>query len=150
MTVKTASGAVVSVSVAVPASEDQTGYEALTYTVVGDVISGSALGGSQNTATYDPLSTKITQNVLGNKTMDAVTLQLAYNSGDAGQTLLKNVSTVGDASYESAVTFKFELPNGEFYYAFGLVTEYKPNLAGANDLVDAAVTFMPNAEYTVV
>ena len=150
MSVTTASGSTVSMSIATPATQDQAGYEALTYTVVGEVISGSALGGTINNATYDPLSTEVTQNVLGNKTMDAVTLQLAYNSADAGQILLESVTSVGDASYKAVVTFKFELPNGETYYSFGFVSEYKPNLAGANDLVDAAATFMPNAEYTVV
>ena len=43
MSVTTASGSTVSMSIATPATQDQVGYEALTYTVVGEVISGSGV-----------------------------------------------------------------------------------------------------------
>ncbi len=149
-TVKTASGSVFSVSIATPATFDQAGYEALSYTEVANVISGSKLGGTINSTTFEPLSKKITQNILGNKTIDPLTLQLAYTSADAGQVLLNSMVTVGNASYKACVTVKFELPTGEVFYNHGFCSEYAPNVAGANDIVDAAATLLLNEEYLEV
>lgn len=149
-TVKTASGSAFSISIATPATFNQTGYEALTYTAVGSVISGSKLGGTINNATFEPLTDEVTQNVAGNKTIDPLTVQLAYDSSDAGQALFKSLTTVGDANYKECVAVKFELPGGEVFYNYGFCSEYAPNVGGANDLVDAAATLLLNKDYLEV
>ena len=149
-TVKTASGSVFSVSIATPATFDQSGYETLTYTKVANVISGSKLGGTINSTTFEPLSAGITQNILGNKTIDPLTLQLAFDGNDAGQTLLASLVSSTNASYKECVTVKFVRPDGTAMYNHGFCSEYAPNVGSANDIVDAAATFLLNKEYTEV
>ena len=147
---KTASGSMLYVSIASPATRDQAGYEALTWTKVGNVVSGGDLGGTINTATYDPLDGGPTQSLPGNMTVNELTAQLAYTSSDAGQALLSSLVTIGDANYQECVSTKFVLSTGETFYNEGFCTQYQPTPSGANDMVSAAATFVQNYGYTVV
>lgn len=87
--VKLSVGTVISVSAAQPATEDQAGYEALTYTVVGEVTDIGESGGSAQVTTFTPVASGTVNKRKGSIDYGTMSLAIAKDATDAGQVLLK-------------------------------------------------------------
>lgn len=132
MTVMTTAGSQFKLSAAAPATYDATGYNALTYTLVGEVTDMGEVGREYNVVNHNPISNRLTQKIKGSYNAGSITLQFGRDFSDAGQTLLFTASR-SDSPY----TFVIILQNGKKLYFTGLVTSFK-NSVGSVDQITAA------------
>lgn len=82
-------GSTISIVASVPASEDQSGYEALSFTEVGKVLSVPELGDDSESGTVTLLKTGRTQHYNGAKIVPPFTIPYVYDLTDAGQVIIR-------------------------------------------------------------
>ncbi|MFZ9960089.1 MAG: hypothetical protein ACO3GP_06825 [Candidatus Limnocylindrus sp.] len=134
MTVKTSAGSTLKVSAGTPATFNAAGYEALTFTAVGEIVNIGEFGREYNLVTHNPVATRGTTKLKGSFNEGAITLQLGLDTDDAGQILLKTAST-SDANY----AFEVETQNGDVYYFQAQVMSFKVSIGGVDDVTSATV-----------
>lgn len=142
-------GTVLSVSAAAPATYDQAGFEALTWTEVGLVGSLSSFGGSTEVNTFNVLKSGNIVKRKGFTDYGTITVGMARVSDDDGQTLLK--SGFDGADKGKVFSYKLEHPAGTGLTQYGtcIVTSYttdpqaivqaETNLELDNAVVDVVV-----------
>ena len=89
MAIKTNAGSVISVSAGIPATFDETGYAALTWTVVGNVENVPGRGREYVITNFNPVTTRATQKFKGSYDEQDATLTVAYDPDDGGMVILK-------------------------------------------------------------
>lgn len=94
------------VSNALPATENQAGYEALTWTAVGEVTELPEHGPSHEVVTHVPLATGITQKFHGVKNNGSMAVPYAVDRDDAGQVIVNTILTT-----RNRASFKIEWPD---------------------------------------
>jgi len=134
MTSTTAAGTKLAISAAHPATEDETGYAALTYTEIGQVEQIGAIGATYNKVEFTPLRGP-KQKHKGSVDYGSLSPSLAHDDSDAGQTLLRTASE-SDALYSFEVTY----PDGAKRYFQGRVFGYPENVQGADTILMANPT----------
>ena len=82
-------GTVISVSAAQPATENQAGYEALTWSVVGEVTDVGESGGTAQITSFTPVASGVVNKRKGSIDYGTMSLSIAKDVADAGQVLLK-------------------------------------------------------------
>ena len=115
-------GSTLSVYAGTPATEDQTGYEALTWVEVGNVVSIGGLGDTSEDVTFDLLKTGRRSHVSGVKDVGEVPVTIEYNRSDAGLTILEAANN-GNTTHSFRVTDS----DGDDYYFQGLVANMTDN-----------------------
>jgi hypothetical protein len=143
--IRTAAGTVVSASTTAPATEDGTGYAALTWTAVGEVTDAGNIGGQWGEATHTPLSSRIVQAL--KTTFDAGTqdLQVAIDKDDTGQELLRTAFMS-----DNLISVKIALPTGEAVYYRALVMSNPINIGSADGIVSSTISLRINSYPVVV
>lgn len=149
MEVQTSTGLTLSVVADTPATEDQAGYEALSYIEVGEVVSVSEYGASQEVVNHQPLKTGITEKYKGFTNYGSVAVEMGRVASDAGQQALAD-GTSGGANDFSEHSFKFEYPSGDVDYFQGKIFGYTKNPGGANSIVSASTNIEINTKITEV
>jgi hypothetical protein len=144
MGVQTSAGTQLYVSAALPAALDVAGYEALTYTVVGEITDLPEFGIEYNTVTHLPLGTRALETFKGSFSEAPTTLELGLDNSDAGQVIL-NTALGSDDNY----SFKVVLQNGDTYYRLARVTSFKITVGGPDNIVSASVMLSPKAGSSV-
>ena len=133
MTVQTSTGSKISIVLGTPATEDQAGYEALTYQEIGEVVDIPEHGPQYDVVTHQPLATGITEKRKGSVDYGSFTLGLGRDSSDAGQQVLSDAAD-GANKYDDH-SFKEEFQNGDVIYYYGQVFGYTVNPSTANSIV---------------
>ena len=110
-----------------PATEDQSGYEALSYTTVGKVISIGELGDTSEDIAFDLLQPGRRTHVSGVKDLGEITVVIEYDRADGGLTLL-------EAATNTNVTQSFVVTDsdGDDYYFQGLIANLRDSERTAN------------------
>lgn len=141
----TASGATISISASLPATEDRAGFEALTYTEIGKVRSLGDLGDSWGTATYTLIAEARQKNLKTFKQAAAMNLTVLSGATGSGLTIL-------EAAYESYndYSFKIEMASGDTFYFFGIVTGNTIPLGDGSAVVDHQRNVQPNSDTIAV
>jgi hypothetical protein len=141
MAINTTAGSEFRISAGVPASLDATGYGALTYTLVGECTDMGEVGREYNIVNHNPISDRKTKKLKGSYNPGDITLQYARDYSDAGQILLKAASE-SDATY----TIKIITQSGKFLYFRALVTSFKTNMGGVDQVLGgtAVLTLQEN------
>ena len=121
-------GATLSVSADAPASEDATGYGALSWTEVGRVISIGEFGDQSQDISFDVLKIGRTVHASGPKDIGEVPVVIEYDGADAGQTLVKDNNNTN-----TSLSFQITDPDGASIYFFGLVANLRYNERTANN-----------------
>lgn len=136
LTVKTAAGTVIALSASTPATFDAAGYAAtgMTYTAIGEIVDGGSHGRSYATVTHNPIGSRGTQKFKGSYNEGTKTLQLALDSDDAGQIMLKT-ALAADADYSFKVTY----PGGDVDYFQAKVMSYVKATSSVDSVVSATV-----------
>lgn len=135
MTVYSSAGASIKISAGAPATYDATGYNALTFTTVGEVVDLGEFGREYNLITHNPIATRGTQKLKGSFNEGAVTLQLGLDTDDAGQILLKTAAN-SDNNYSFLVTTQ----NGDKYYFQAKVMSFKVGVGSVDSVTSATVS----------
>jgi hypothetical protein len=127
--VQTSAGTTFALSADAPATYDETGYSALTYTEVGEVTNIPEYGGSYQLVTHEPLASRAVVKRKGSLNHGSLTLQLGKDINDAGQALLK--TAYGE---DEAYSFEITLQDGTKQYSTGMVFSYTTNIGGSNQI----------------
>ncbi|MCI5096656.1 MAG: hypothetical protein MRY77_10115 [Rhodobacteraceae bacterium] len=139
MSHQTASGATLGISAAAPATHDIAGFDALTFTDVGEITNIGEFGKEWETVTHSPLSSRGVKKSKGSFNNGALSPGLALDDSDAGQAIMEAARDSDDNYY-----FKITLKSGLTYYFVGLVMSFKPNVGGNPDVVTASTNIELN------
>lgn len=134
MTVMTTAGSSFALSAGVPATQDAAGYNALTYTVAGEVTDLGDLGKTYNTVTHNPVSSRRVQKIKGSYNNGTMTIKMGKDFSDAGQILMATARD-SDASF----AFRLTLQNGKKMYYQGLVSAFTTQVGTVDQVTGGTV-----------
>lgn len=134
MTARTTAGTTFKVTASTPGTFNAAGYNALTFTQVGEVVDLGEFGRQYNLVTHNPIDTRGTVKKKGSFNEGSISLQLALDTDDAGQILLKAAS-LSDADYSFLVTTQ----SGDKYYFQGQILSFKVGAGGVDKITSATV-----------
>lgn len=134
MPVRTSAGSVLKISAGVPATFNAAGYQALTYTTIGEVTDIGEYGREYSLVTHNPINTRSTVKFKGSFNSGALTLQLGLDNADAGQTLALTASS-SDNNY----AFELTLQDGTKWYFQGQVMSFKIGVGSVNQITSATI-----------
>ena len=134
MAVRTSAGTTIATSAVVPATFDSTGYAALTYSPIGEVVDVGELGRVYTLVTHNPVGNRSTQKLTGSFNEGKITLQIGLDSADAGQVLLKAACVL-----DSLYSFKMILQGGRIFYFQALVMSFKTSVGTVDNIIKATV-----------
>lgn len=137
MAVLTSTGTLLAVSVAAPATYDQAGFAALTYTNVGEVTDLPEYGPNVQVVEHNPLATGITEKYKGFINYGSQSMGLAWDVSDAGQTILS--AGVTGATKNDPHSFRITYQDGSVDYYQGGIFSYTKNPGSANSIVGSTV-----------
>jgi hypothetical protein len=135
MSLYKSAGATLHISSATPATFNQAGYSALSYTKVGLIESIGDFGNEREINKFVPLETGIAMKVVGSSDAGAPDIALALDTDDAGQILMKAASRS-----DNAYSFKITTKQGDVYYFQGFVKKWKVQVGDGNAITKAATT----------
>ena len=133
-------GATWKISAAQPATENEAGYAALSYTEVNEIASLGAIGPTFEDVTFTPLKDVITQHRKGGADYGQLTVSMAVDNSDAGQTLV--ASGVDGAEKNTVFSHKVTLQDGAVRYFQGQIYSNPENVGTASDMVLSEVNVM--------
>lgn len=136
MTVMTSAGSTLAVSAALPATEDAAGYNALTWTVAGEVTDLGEVGKEFNTVNHSPLQSRRVIKIKGSYNNGTMAVQMGRDFTDAGQAALVTALSV-DVPYAVRLT----LQNGKKLYFKAMVSSFKYNIGGVDSITAASCNF---------
>lgn len=132
MAVATSAGTVLKISAGTPGTFNVAGYEALTWTTMGEVTDLGEFGREYALVTHNPVGSRGTRKYKGSYNEGTMTLQLALDTDDAGQILAKAAS-LSDADYSFSVTPQA----GDVYYFQAKVMSWKVGVGGVDSITTA-------------
>lgn len=130
----TSAGTTVRVSASLPATYDSTGFAALTYTLIGEVVDGGEVGRVYEVVKHNPLNTRETIKRKGSYDSGSYQLQLARVPDDAGQAIL-----VAAVDSDTSRSFKVTLQDGTILYYTAQVISYLTKIGTTNQITAAQV-----------
>lgn len=123
-------GSKVYLSAGVPATTDNTGFGALTYTEIKEVTDLGAIGPESATISHNPVGENVTYKLKGSKNFGQLSIKAARAPTDPGQALV----ILAEAS-NNPYALKIVLQNGTIMYAQVLVMSYKTSVGGQSQIV---------------
>lgn len=135
MTVRTSAGTTIGITSMAPATFNVTGYDALTFTAIGEVTDLSEFGKEFALVTHNPVGSRGTQKFKGSFNEGTMNLQLGLDTDDAGQVLAK-AAALSDLDYY----FKVTTQNGDIYYFAGKVMMFKVVIGSVDQITSANMT----------
>ena len=140
--IQSLSGAVLSISAAIPATYDAAGYGAtgMVYTAVGEIENYGNHGVTATVTEFTPVSTAVVAKVKGSKNYGTMSLMVGNIPADAGQALLETAA-------ESTARYSIKLAypagdgeaTGEIHYLEALVSKKENQDGAVNDVRKLAV-----------
>jgi len=122
MTARASATTTFAISAGVPATFDAAGYNALTYTAVGEVTGFGDFGAEWSVNSHMPVALRGTQKIKTGFDPGDMTLELALDTDDAGQVLMKSA-----LASTSLFAFRIVTTVGPLdkYYFQGFVKSWK-------------------------
>jgi hypothetical protein len=133
MTLAASVGTCVSVSAALPATFDAAGYGALTFTQVGELESIGEINVRHAAITFQNMCTGKTSTLKGAEEAVAVTLGVALDRDDAGQSIMATARK----SLTTKVSVKILEANGDIVFFHGFVMSDTIVYGGINEIKKA-------------
>jgi len=132
----TAAGSALAISAAAPATQDATGFAALSFTEIGGIEKIGTIGAVFAKVEFQPLKGPKDKHK-GSVDYGSLAPSLAVDDADAGQTLFRAASADGTSKLYS---FLVTLPTGAKRYFQGRVFGFPETVDGADSIVMAAPT----------
>jgi len=139
MAYTTSAGTILSVSTDLPATFDAAGYEALTWSVVGEVTAIPQYGAEATMGTFTPIADRYTKKYKGSINAGSQTIEMALDEDDAGQLILQDHAE-GEA-IDDDVAVMLEYPNGHVRYYTAQVGSFQETVGGVDDYLTASAMF---------
>jgi hypothetical protein len=131
----TSAGTTIEVTDGTAGTYDQTGFEGLSFTLVGEVTDLGEFGREYSAVTHNPLGDRRTVKRKGSYNDGSVAMTVARVPGDAGQTLLQN-GLDSDDNY----SFKVTLQDGTVLYFEAQIMSYTTNVGTVDQITTASVS----------
>jgi len=131
-------GTVLSVVEGVPATYDDTGYEALTYAAVGEIGDLGEFGGTREVVTFTAVNDGIVQKRPGSVDYGQMSLQIARDAADVGQIALQSAFDGAEAG--NLHSFELVDRNGDTLFFTGIVSSFTYNAGSANTMFGGSCT----------
>jgi hypothetical protein len=141
----TSAGTTIAVAASNPATNDQSGYEALSFSTIGEVTDLGEFGRVYALVTHTPLATRAVVKRKGSYNDGTVTMSLAVDDADAGQVIL-DTAVDDDDDY----SFKVTTQNGTSYYFQAQTMSFPIAVGSADQIVNRNVTLEINSEEGIV
>lgn len=142
MTAKTSAGTTLGITASAPSTFDEAGFEALTFTTIGEITSMDGdIGRVYALVTHNPLATRATVKKKGSYNSGSVTIPLAIDREDAGQELAL-VARDSDANY----SFAIKEQDDSFVYFRGIVMGFSVNYGGVDAITAGTITIEITAD----
>lgn len=124
----TSAGTTISLSAAAPATFNEAGYEALSFTEIGEVTNlGDIPSEVFQLVTHQPIKTRGMEKAKGGKNMGNQTIQFALSASDAGQALLEAAS-----ASDNVYSVKISHPEIGDIYAQALIMSFQRTYGDVN------------------
>ena len=133
--VYTAAGTVFAISATLPATHTIAGFEALSFTDVGEVVDGGSGGKTYNKVDHSPLGEREVLSVKGSYTQGTRDLSLGRDINDAGQAIVLDA-----LDSDSAYAFKITFQNGDINYVTATVDSYTDDIGTIDSIVGSSVS----------
>ena len=130
----TSAGTKLFISASAPATYNKTGFEALTFTEIGEVSEMGEFGRQYNLVTFNTLGDRRTVKRKGSYNDGTIACQMARVPDDAGQTIL-TTAVNSDNSY----SIKIQLQDGTVFYTSAQVMSYTTNIGNVDQITSATV-----------
>jgi hypothetical protein len=131
----TTAGSTLALSATLPATYDATGYNALSWTVVGEVTDLGEAGKAFNTVNHSPVGSRRIIKLKGSFNNGSLQFQFGRDFSDAGQTAFLTALGV-----DTAYSFRMVLQNGKKLYFTGLVMDFKYKVGSVDQVTAASST----------
>ena len=131
-------GTVLSVVAGVPATYNESGFQALTFAGVGEVGDLGEFGGTREVVTFTPVDTGIVAKRPGSIDYGQMTLQIARDAADVGQIALQ--SALDGAEAGNLHSFELVDRNGDTLFFTGIVSSFTYNAGSANTIFGGSCT----------
>lgn len=144
-TAVTFAGTTIGISAGVPATYNEAGFDALSYTNIGEITTAPGSGGKKFTdVAYSTLDDRATKHLKGTSDQAEQSIAVIDDLTDAGQTL-------ADAALDSdnEYAFKITYNNGDVAYFQALVTGYEGDGGDSNAIRQSTITFRRSYQGTV-
>lgn len=125
----------ISVSATLPATFDDTGYAALTFTAVGQVTDWTPGGQVYNVVTSNPIAQRSTDKYKGTFNNGADSITVNRDDDDAGQIIIQS-ALLSDADQAFEVTYQ----DGTIDYFTGKVVSFDTVAGGADSIVQKTIS----------
>lgn len=145
MAIMTSAGSTLSIATGSPATFDATGYNALTYTVVGEVTDIGEFGREYATVTHSPVGSRGVKKLKGSYNNGSLNVQMARDTSNAGQTAMK-AALLSDADY----SFKVTLQDLTKVYFTGKVTSFKNSVGSVDQITGSTSVIELNSDIVEV
>lgn len=130
-------GSTLYVSATLPTTENEAGYEALTWAAVGLLEGVPPVMVEQNIISFTPVATGVPLKVLGSLVLSEEDLTLALTGDDAGEVILRT-KAYGAVNADKRVAVKEVLANGDTYFWTAVCNKF--NSTGGTAEVAALAT----------
>jgi hypothetical protein len=134
-TVQTLVETTIGVSASLPATYDDAGYGALTFTTVGQVTDWTPGGQVFNVVTSNPIAQRSTDKYKGTFNNGADSITVNRDDDDAGQVLVL-AALAADTDYSFEVTYR----DGTIDYFTGKVVSFDTVAGGADSIVQRTIS----------
>lgn len=125
----------ISVSATLPATFDDTGYAALTFSAIGQVTDWTPGGQVYNVVTSNPIAQRSTDKYKGTFNNGADSITVNRDDDDAGQIIIQAALT-SDADQAFEVTYQ----DGTIDYFTGKVVSFDTVAGGADSIVQKTIS----------
>lgn len=134
MGVQTVAETKIGISASLPATYTKAGYDALTFSNIGEVTNGGTHGRVYQVVNHNPIATRGTQKYKGSFNEGQKTLQLAVDNDDPGQTIAKTALD-DDADYAFKVTYQ----DGSIDYFIAKVVSWSKSTESVDSMYSASL-----------
>lgn len=125
----------ISVSATLPATFDDTGYAALTFSAIGQVTDWTPGGQVYNVVTSNPIAQRSTDKYKGTFNNGADSITVNRDDDDAGQIIIQ-AALLSDADQAFEVTYQ----DGTIDYFTGKVVSFDTVAGGADSIVQKTIS----------
>ena len=131
---QTTSGISVGISIPLPATEDEAGYDALTFNTIGQLTNLDGLGRVFQEVTTDPLAERRTGKFKGNYNEGSPSITVNYEAADQGQLDLETA-----LGMDTNVAFSITLQDGTIIYFSAKVMSNPFGSMSANQMLTKSI-----------
>lgn len=131
----TSAGTTIAVSATAPATYDEAGFGALTFTDIGEISEAGEFGKEYNLVTFNPLADRKTAKRKGSYNSGSMAMTLGRVPSDAGQAVL-----LAGLDSDDSYSFEVTLQDLTVQYFSAQIMSYSTNVGSVDQITTASVT----------